>query len=128
MAREYDDQTRAAVMAALLAGQSVSKISDDHGVPRSTIYGWKDKILEHVGDDVAAAATEKKDRIGALLLQLVETELSSMITMSEVTARSEWILKQPASELAVFYGVRSDKLIRILDMFGATDSGGEGDE
>lgn len=114
----YSDETKAAVMAALLAGQSVSSVAKRYDIPKRTVSGWKRKAL-----GVATDATQKRDLqpIGDKLLELVLTEIDTLIEISKATRDHRWIKLQTASELGVFTGVKNDKLIRMLEAFGHTD-------
>jgi transposase-like protein len=63
---KYSEETKAAVMAALLTGQSVSSISKDYNLPEGTVRSWKSRQLN--GESVAIVATEKKAQVGELLI------------------------------------------------------------
>ncbi len=55
--RSYDDETKAAVMAELAAGQGVGKVADDYSIPVGTVKAWKKRLK---GEQ--PVATEKKRR------------------------------------------------------------------
>lgn len=111
MARKYSDETRAAVMAALLTGQSVSKVAVEYDIPRSTVGGWSSK-LNQAG--VPAVSDEKKEEISDLLLVLTRKMIDAQIAMLEVMAEKKYLRKQDISELGMAFGVSNDKLDRIL--------------
>lgn len=111
--REYDGQTKAEVMAALLAGQSVSKVAEEYKINPSTVRAWKSRQLNGAG--VAIVATKKKEMIGDLMLDCVEAQLVAIKAMADVFKEPDWIRKQTASEIAVLFGVISDKTYRILE-------------
>lgn len=117
MATEYDDQTRGAVLAALLAGQSVSSIAAEYKIPRSTIYGWRDKSDEIAA--VATTATEKSGElvanIGASILEYMQTSLRSLIIQATHFGDVDWLRKQSAENLAVLHGVQTDKVMKLLE-------------
>lgn len=121
-AREYSEETKAAVMAALMAGQSVTSVAGDFGIPKGTVHGWKRRLPEFQQHPVATVATETTERLGALVLDLVETELEGLIETGKIIRDREWLLEQDASELAVLIGVRHDKLMRMLEMFGSEEA------
>lgn len=55
--RSYSDETKAAVMAELAAGQGVGKVAKDYEIPVGTVKAWKRRIKgEH------PVATQKKRR------------------------------------------------------------------
>lgn len=109
--REYDAQTKAAVMAALLSGQSVSKVADEYKIPLGTVKRWSagaKELLQPVRD-------EKKERIGALIIDNIEAALETTQAILNVVKTKEWIEKQTATEIGVLYGIISDKTYRILE-------------
>lgn len=121
MARTHSDETKAAVMAALLAGQSVSSVARDYKIPKGTVSAWKARHSAGVADN----ATQKKDvreRIGELVLDHLEESLKALKVMAATAANPEWLKGQSASELAVLYGVVADKTHRILEAL--SDGGG----
>ena len=111
--REYDPEVKAAVMAALLAGQSQRQIEQETGVPKSTIADWS-KELPGMIPGVPGA---KKDEIGALLIDLLIAKIKSQIALSEHAADKNWLKTQDASAVAMLLGVSDDKLIRMLEKF-----------
>jgi len=60
VASNYSEETKAAVMSALLSGQSVGKVADDYNIPEGTVKSWKSRQLN--GETVATVATEKKGK------------------------------------------------------------------
>jgi transposase-like protein len=114
--RNYSDETKAAVLAALLAGQSISEVSGRYNIPEGTVKAWKSRTVNN-GGGVATVATPKKERIGELLVELVETEIETLIHMSKAQRDEKWFNKQSAADIAVLKGVTKDKLMRILEAF-----------
>lgn len=110
--REYDEATKGAVMSALLAGQSVSEVADKYRIPAGTVKSWKNRQKD---TPVATVATEKRQRIGDLILEGLEAQLTATKAMADVFADKDWIKKQTASEIAILFGVISDKTYRILE-------------
>lgn len=117
--RTYSDETKAAAMAALLQGQSVSEVAREYKIPKGTISGWKRKAHEEVGSGVAGNATQK-EAIGELLIQYLHANLTALRKQSDVFADPGWLKEQGAQELAVLHGVMTDKAVRLLEaMAGA---------
>lgn len=108
--RVYDEATKAAVMAALLEGQSINFVAKEYKVPRGTIASWSRNLPRN-----HTVSSEKRERIGQLIIDNVEAEFETMIAMQDVFTDQEWLKKQSASELAVLYGVIKDKAIRVLE-------------
>ena len=74
MARQtYGPELKAAVMAALLDGQSVRQIEKELGVPKSTVAAWG----KEMGDVVPSVPDDKKAIIGDLLIDLLVAKLES---------------------------------------------------
>lgn len=110
---EYPNEVKAAVMSALLAGQSVTEIASEYKIPASTIRSWKSRQVN--GEAVASVATQKREEIGDLLLDYLRTMLKTLRTQAEHFGDKEWLKDQGANELAVLHGVSTDKAIRLLE-------------
>lgn len=107
--REYSDDTKAAVMAALLAGQSINEVAKSYSIPRGTVANWAGQTGRKQLD-----ATTKKEALGELILVYLQENLCTLAVQSKHFRDLTWLKKQPASELAVLHGVIADKTIRIL--------------
>lgn len=119
--REYDPEVKAAVMAALLAGQSIRQIEQETGVPKSTVAAWGKETGELV-PSVRDILDTKKERIRGLLVDLFIAKLESQISMSQHAADKDWQRKQDASAFAMLLGVSDDKLFRMLERFESARS------
>lgn len=127
MARSYSDETKAAAMAALLQGQSVSAVAAEYDVPKGTVSGWK-RQAQRRAPGVAAAATQKKERVGELLVEYLEANLAALRAQAEMFADREWLRRQSAEGVAVLHGVMTDKAVRLLEAFGRAEEGDDGDD
>lgn len=107
MRRKYSDETKAAVMAALLAGQSLGSIAKEYDMPKSTVSRWKNGKVPMNG-------TQKKE-IGDLIVRYLETNLEALQAQAEAFKNPEWLKKQTASDAAVLHGVMTDKAVRLLE-------------
>lgn len=114
--RHYSDETKAAVMAALLAGQSIGSIAREYNLPKSTISRWKNS-------DVPQNGTQKK-QISDLIVDYLRANLEALRAQAVMFSDHQWLAKQTASDVAVLHGVMTDKAIRLLEAF----SGGEGED
>ena len=110
---EYSDTIKAQALAALLAGQAPSEVARVFGIPVGTLRSWKSR--QQRGEGVAVVATEKRERIGALLLEYLEVNLETLKIQQLVFRNEEWLYKQSASEIAVLHGVSFDKAVRLLE-------------
>lgn len=111
---KYSDETKAAVIAALLAGQSVSAVAKEYDIPKGTVSSWKTR-------DVAGVATQKAE-IGDLLIEYLTENLKTLRRQAELFRTEEWLMDQPASDAAVLHGVLTDKAVRLLEALSAADS------
>lgn len=112
--KTYPDETKAVVMAALLTGQSVSSVAKEYDIPKQTVSGWNKLCKGFVQE-----TTQKRELplIGDKLVDLLMTEIESLTQIS-ITARDPaWVKRQDASQLAVYVGVKHDKLFRMLEAF-----------
>jgi transposase-like protein len=118
MGKKYSDETKAAVLTALLAGQAVSYVSKEYNVPVGTVKSWKHRnISEDQLQPVATSATQKKADLGQMVLGLLEEELITLQEMTRAVRDPAWIKSQDASEVAVLYGVMQDKAFRKIEAF-----------
>lgn len=120
--REYDEATKAAVVAALLAGQSISEIAEKYRLPEGTVKSWKNRQKD---SPVATVATQKRAEIGVMLFDYLCTILVSMKAQAEFFGDKEWLSKQNAADAGVLHGIGVDKAIRLLEAFANTEEEGE---
>jgi DNA-directed RNA polymerase specialized sigma subunit len=106
------DEKKAVVIAALLAGQGVNEIAEAYKIPKSSVSRLKKIIpaekLEQVG-------IQKAETIAVLISNNLEASFDAIHNILKQTQDVDWLKKQPASELATFLGVTSDKVFRVLE-------------
>ncbi len=119
--RAYSDETKAQVMAALLTGQAIAKVASDYKIPYSTVGTW----AKDVKGLIRESSIQKRERIGELVVDNVEAALEATKALAHVFADAIWIRQQEASQLAVLYGILSDKTVRVLEML--PDGDGQSD-
>ena len=107
MRKVHSAETKAAAMAALLAGQGVSEVARqyDH-LPSSTVSRWRADARREAG---------LSDNVGELLLGYLTANLETLQSQAVFFRDSEWLRDQPAGELAVLHGVMTDKAVRLLE-------------
>ncbi|MEM9773322.1 MAG: hypothetical protein AAF902_01995 [Chloroflexota bacterium] len=114
---KYSNETKAAVMAALLEGQSVGKVAKDYKIPEGTVSAWKYR------QGTAKNAVQKNtEQIGELLLGYLNENLITLKAQSKFFRQEEWLRKQHAADAAVLHGVLTDKSIRLLEALSANKS------
>lgn len=116
--KTYTDETKAAVMAALLEGQSVSRVAQEYKIPEGTVRGWKSKAKELV--DVPR---QKKEAVGDLLMELLTENLKSLVAISKAASDAEWLHKQSAAEVGTLFGIKHDKAVRLIEALNSNAEG-----
>jgi transposase-like protein len=119
--REYSEETKAAVMAALLTGQSISAVAKEYQIPRGTVAAWSSSR----NGTVQQPDADTKKEIGALLIEYLKASLRTLAKQVEFFGDETWLRKQEASQVAVLHGVSADKVIRLLESLA--DDGNEED-
>lgn len=115
----YSDETKAMVMAALLAGQSLNSVAEEYNIPKSTVSRWKNKEMSI--DD------EQRADIGDLLIEYLQENLQTLREQAVFFRSEDWLRRQTAEAAAVLHGVMTDKAIRLLEaMTKANVSTGNG--
>lgn len=117
-ARPHDDQTKAAVMAALLTGQSIGETARQYAISPNTIRAWRNAT--GLGG-THPVAPEKRADLDELITRYVRENLTTLAVQAEHFRDKAWLLEQPANELAVLHGVAADKAIRLLEAYRPDD-------
>lgn len=120
---DYAPDTKAAAMAALLQGQSVSAVAKEYDLPKGTVSGWKRQAVRKVAaEGVASGATQKAAEIGDLLTGYLQANLRALQAQAGAFADPVWLSQQKADALAVLHGVMTDKAVRLLEAFGRAEA------
>lgn len=120
---KYSPETKAAAMAALLAGQSISQVASEYRIPPGTVKAWSVIVRTHpavveVASDATAATTKKAAEIGDLLITYLRANLATLEAQAIVFRDPDWLKKQDAAGVAVLHGVLTDKAVRLLEALG----------
>lgn len=102
----HEPEVRAAVQAALLAGQGTAEVAREYQLPESTVSRWRKE---------ARRAAGKTDDIGVLLLGYLRENLVTLRAQVEAFRDPEWLREQDASEAGVLHGILTDKAVRLLE-------------
>lgn len=111
MSSTYPPEVKAAALADLAAGSSVSGTARKHGIKRQTLTMWRDQ------SDIARpspARQEKKAALGEQLYGYLQDALTALRAQQRLFADPTWLARQPAGDLAILHGVITDKAIRLL--------------
>ncbi len=125
MRNGYSEETKAAVLAALLAGQSQSEVAAQYHIPVGTIAAWSARASG--GASAASTSSDKRRRIGELLLTYLEANLNALTVQAHVFAEESWLKKNRAEQVGVLHGILTDKAIRLLEAFARSDTDDDAD-
>lgn len=106
------EEKTAAIQARILNGDKPATIAQDLEVSYSSVMRAKAKIPSDVLEKMDA---EQIGVIEDLIMMQLETGLEASIAIAAQAQDEEWRKSQNASQLATFYGVVTDKSIRLLE-------------
>lgn len=115
--QKYDPEVKAAVMAALLQGQSINSLAREYNIPTGTISNWNNR--QGVPNN---AIQKKQEEIGDLLTDYLRENLTTLKAQATFFRNEKWLVKQDASSNAVLHGVMADKSIKLLEAFSDNDT------
>ena len=110
--QKHSDETRAHALAALLEGQGVSEVARKYKLPKATVSDIKKSIDSEEFDQVR---TKKQESLAGLIEGHLQASLKAATDIASQTANADWRNKQDADKLGVFYGILTDKSVRILE-------------
>lgn len=123
--KRISDEKRAAVLAALLEGQAVTKVAEDYKIDKGTVSRLKKKIP---AEKLQEVATKKGEAIADLIAETLEASFQARKNILKQTEDAAWLNKQSASELATLYGVTADKEFRVLEAIENARANAEADK
>lgn len=109
--KAHPPEVKAKVIASLLAGATVMEIARELKIPHRSVSNYKKEIPD---TELAELGRKKGERLDDLVYQCLITNLETLHKQAVVVREKEYILKQPADQLATLYGVMADKTIRLL--------------
>lgn len=107
-------EVQAQIFAALLMGQFTTdaELADAKGVSKQTVS----RLRKYIPEEFAKFGLDlKQKRITDLVLSYLEEGLESSMRIDSVTNDIEWLKSQDAASLATLYGVKSDKIFKLLE-------------
>jgi hypothetical protein len=129
--QSHGNEVKGAVIAALLAGQSVSEVADDYKIAPKTVRDWRKKAGIEPGSPTSPQVPpQKRDELGDIITDNLRKNFIALSAIADHVGDKDWLNKQSAADLAVLYGVFSDKGFRTiasLDLGSDDDPAGEGD-
>jgi transposase-like protein len=109
--KKHPDEVRAKAIALLLVGCTVMEVANELQLSHQTISNYKREIPE---DKLGELGRKKGERLDDLVYQCLITNLETLNQQAVIVREPEYILKQPADQLATLYGVMADKTLRLL--------------
>lgn len=103
----YTAEQKAKVIADFVSGSSQLALVRKYNIPRSTIRQW----TRGFGP---MATTEIKAKLDAEILKLTFTSIRTLRAILRHARNPEWLEKQSAQELGIFFGITADKLGAVL--------------
>ena len=113
---KHPPEVRAAVLAKLMEGQSITATAKEYNIPKGTVHTWK----KHY-EAGRKSTTEKNNRIAELLQTYLEESMITLVAQLRFIRNEEWLKKQHASDLGVLMGITTDKTVRLLEAVGIGD-------
>lgn len=122
--KPYPPEFKAKVLAAVATGQSVNSASKEFGVSRAAIMDWQRETGLSRPTDVAQ---QKRIEIGEQLVGYLQESITTLEFLVRCVRDEKWIKKHSPNDVAILYGVLTDKSVRLLAALQsppATDDGG----
>jgi len=110
--KNHSPEVRAQVMAALLAGQGVMEVASQYNLDASVVSRWKKTLPDA---QLQVVASKKGEQLEALLFDYLTETLITLKEQATLVREREYVIKQPAGDLAVLHGVMADKAVRLLE-------------
>jgi transposase-like protein len=110
--KAHSDETKSAAIAALLTGQGVSEVARKYKLPESTVSGLKKTLTTEQFEEVRS---KKQDSLAGLIEGHLHASLKAAAAIATQANNADWRNKQDADKLGVFYGILTDKSVRILE-------------
>lgn len=120
--KPHSDETKAAVMAALLAGQGVTEVAKEFGLDESSVRNWKRNLSQSTLTEINV---KKGEQLAELTFGYLTALLSALTEQASHVRTKEYVSKQPASEIAVLHGVMADKAFRLLSALPTGEPAGD---
>lgn len=100
------------IYACLMQGMRPIDIAEQCGVSPSSVSRVKASMPRELLNQMKS---EEVERISGLVMMQLEVGIESSIAIAKQGQDDEWRKAQPAAQLATFYGVITDKSIRLLE-------------
>jgi hypothetical protein len=105
------EKLTAAIITSIVAGKTINEICAEFGVSDTVVIRIRKDLPEGFIEFFAKAKTNE---ISTLIEDGLKAQLLALRKIVEVTNDEVWLKGQRAPELATFFGVVSDKTVRVL--------------
>lgn len=110
--KAHSDEVRAEVMAALLAGLSVSDVARKYALDKSVVSRIRASLDS---EKLQQVATENEIRIDQHLAEALQAHLKLQQAIATVCANENYLREQTASDIADLLKVSQDHSVRLLE-------------
>ena len=112
MVRQYEPEIQARVIAEWKAGSSLNQLAREFKIPKSTIQGWAEA---HPRTMLVPKQNPLANYdLDGMAVELLDGSLGAIRAIQRAPTDEAWLKRQDAQQLAILYGVISDKLYRLL--------------
>lgn len=118
--KPLSEETKNAVIGALLAGISVTETARRYQLPQSTVSRIKTEVplkLDEVG-------LETRDELDDVIVTHLRVQLAGMNRIAKQADREKWIDQQSAGSLAELYEKMSNHSLQLLEAASAVENAG----
>src|SRR4051794_33262508 len=113
--KSHGDGTKGAVLAALLAGQSVNEVAATYQIAPKTVRDWRKAAGIEPGSPTSPQVPlQKRDELGDIITDNLRKTFVALSAVADHVTDKEWLNQQSAADLAVLFGVFSDKGFRTI--------------
>jgi len=111
--KAISEEIRNRTVASLLSGRTITETAKQLDLPTSTVFDIKKKIAPEL---LEGARAKTRQELSDSIVRFLDEGFRTQRNAWRVTENREWLKGQSAGELAIFIGVTSDKMFRILEL------------
>lgn len=105
----HSEETRSAVLAALVAGESASRVSRQFSVSRTTVLTWRDQA----GIGATPVRPERREAINERVIALLDQILDTLRAQAAAFNDPAWLKEHTPTEAGTLWGILADKAIYL---------------
>ena len=118
--KSYNQKTKSAAIEAVLQGQEIAFVAQQFDIPHQTLRSWMRRADIKINKVKPSPANA--DRIGGLLIDVVQAELEGLRSIADMLKDQEWIQSQRADNLAALFAIISDKNMQKIEAMASVPS------